>query len=187
MSRSRKSSARPPIRSPKPDLDYRAFFPEQLYHMTRVGGTLSDIADAFGVSQGHLKKWIDERAEMADAYSQGQEARNERVVSSLFSRAVGYSVETEKVFCNPKGEVTRVPFTERYPPDPGSCMFWLKNRQRGQWVDIARHEFTGEGGGPIKIEELVTQAHEIGKRIRGLTFENDSGEVVAEPPAKVSA
>lgn len=185
MSRSRKRKTdRPVIRAVKPDVNWRPFFVEQIYHMTRVGATLDDVAEAFGVTNGHLHKWLAERPEMAEALERGRTARNDRVVSSLFAAATGYSHETEKIFCNPKGEVTRVPFTEKFPPNPGACMFWLKNRERGRWADLARFEHTGEGGGAIKIEELVTQAEEVGKRIRGLTF-NEAGDIV-EPQSDPS-
>ena len=32
-------------------------------------------------------------------------------------RAVGYSFNSEKIFCNKDGEVTRVPIVEHVPPD----------------------------------------------------------------------
>ena len=46
-----------------------------------------------------------------------REEADARVKRSLYSRAVGYSFNSEKIFCNKDGEVTRVPIVEHVPPD----------------------------------------------------------------------
>jgi hypothetical protein len=65
-----------------------------------------------------------------------------RVERSLYSRAVGYSFNSEKVFCNKEGEVTRVPIVEHVPPDVTACIFWLKNRDPAHWRDAWQFEHT---------------------------------------------
>ena len=55
--------------------------------------------------------------------------RRNGVERSLYSRAVGYSFNSEKIFCNKDGEVTRVPIVEHVPPDVTAQIFWLKNRK----------------------------------------------------------
>ena len=47
-------------------------------------------------------------------------------MQSLYSRAVGHSFNSEKIFCNKDGEVTRVPIVEHVPPDVTAQIFWLK-------------------------------------------------------------
>ena len=42
-------------------------------------------------------------------------------------RTVGYSFNSEKIFCNKEGVVTRVPYVEHVPPDVTAAIFWLKN------------------------------------------------------------
>ena len=162
------------------DPDWRESFPEQCYHMTRVGATIDDMAEAFAVPVSRVRTWMKHRPELQEAFDLGCEARNERVVSSLYARAVGYEHQTEKIFCSQQGLVTRVPVVEKFPPDPASAMYWLKNRQRGQWVDVVRHEVTGKDGGAIELQHLVMSAEEAGKRIRGRTF-NDKGEPLDGP------
>jgi hypothetical protein len=63
---------------------------------------------------------------------------DERVTRSLYQRANGYDYDSEKVFCNAAGEVTRVPVKVHVPPDTVACIFWLKNRRKDLWRD--RHE-----------------------------------------------
>ena len=45
----------------------------------------------------------------------GKAEADDRVERSLYSR--GYSFNSEKIFCNKDGEVTRVPIVEHVPPD----------------------------------------------------------------------
>jgi hypothetical protein len=47
----------------------------------------------------------------------GKKEADARVERSLYSRAVGYSFNSEKIFCSKDGEVTRVPIVEHVPPD----------------------------------------------------------------------
>jgi hypothetical protein len=62
------------------------------------------------------------------------------VERSLYSRAVGYSFNSEKIFCNKDGEVTRVPIIEHGPPDVTAQIFWLKNRKPTEWRDVQQME-----------------------------------------------
>ena len=43
---------------------------------------------------------------------------------ALYSRAIGYSYDAEKIFCDKNGKVTRVPCREHVPPDVTACIFW---------------------------------------------------------------
>jgi hypothetical protein len=66
--------------------------------------------------------------------------RRNGVERSLYSRAVGYSFNSEKIFCNKDGEVTRVPIVEHVPPDVTAQIFWLKNRKPTEWRDVQQME-----------------------------------------------
>jgi hypothetical protein len=78
----------------------------------------------------------------ASSLKAGKEEADSRVEQSLYQRAVGYSFESEKVFCNKDGEVTRVPIVEHVPPDVTACIFWLKNRDPAHWRDAWQLEAT---------------------------------------------
>ena len=70
----------------------------------------------------------------------GKADADDRVERSLYSRAVGYSFNSEKIFCNKDGEVTRVPIVEHVPPDVTAQIFWLKNRKPSEWRDVQNIE-----------------------------------------------
>jgi hypothetical protein len=82
----------------------------------------------------------------------GKEEADARVKRSLYSRAVGYSFNSEKIFCNKDGDVTRVPYREHVPPDVTAQIFWLKNRDPAHWRD-AWH-FTASEGRCQRAERL---------------------------------
>lgn len=152
---------------------------EEAYHLTRVGGTLQDVAIALKTTQPMVVQWMKRFPEFREAVEGGRAARDEQIVSALFHRARGYEHKAEKIFCQ-NGIVTKVEYTERYPPDAASAIFWLKNRQPDDWKDVSQKEISGPDGGPIEIQHLVVKAEELGQKIRGMTFD---AEVVEEKPA----
>ncbi len=72
---------------------------------------------------------------------------------TLYQRAVGYEVRTEKVFKD-GASIIRVETTEHVPPDVTAQIFWLKNRRRENWRE--RNEaFTGPVTINLTAEDLA--------------------------------
>src|SRR5271169_6087785 len=51
-------------------------------------------------------------------------------------RATGYSHPAVKVFMKRDGTTVEHKYTEHYPPDPTSMIWWLKNRRPDRWRDV---------------------------------------------------
>lgn len=102
---------------------YRDEHCRQAAVLARLGATDADLAEAFEVNRRTILKWRAEHVEFDDACKVGKDAADDRVVSSLYERAVG-------------GDVT-------------ACIFWLKNRRPEEWRD--RREVSGPDGGAITI------------------------------------
>ena len=78
---------------------------------------------------------------MADTLQKAGKAEADvRVERSLYQRAVGYSYDAVKIFCDKNGKVTRVPYPEHVPPDFTAQIFWLKNRDPAHWRDAWQME-----------------------------------------------
>ena len=78
---------------------------------------------------------------MADTLQKAGKAEADvRVERSLYQRAVGYSYDAVKIFCDKNGKVTRVPYREHVPPDFTAHIFWLKNRDPAHWRDAWQME-----------------------------------------------
>ena len=77
------------------------------------------------------------------ALKRGKVIADGNIADRLYQRAMGYSHETEKIFCS-NGQVTRVPCVERFPPDTTAQIFWLKNRRPDLWRDKREVEQTAK-------------------------------------------
>lgn len=102
--------------------------------MCALGGTDRDLAEALEVDERTVQRWRARHEEFAAACTAGKTHADDRVERSLYSRAVGYTFDSEKLFCH-EGEVIRAPIIEHVPPDVTACIFWLKNRRPELWRD----------------------------------------------------
>jgi hypothetical protein len=91
-------------------------------------------------------------------------------------RAVGYSFNSEKIFCNKDGEVTRVPIVEHVPPDVTAQIFWLKNRDPAHWRDAWQLEHVT--GKYVISDKPLTEAEWI-KQTGAIVID---GEATDAPP-----
>lgn len=69
---------------------------------------------------------------LTDTIKEAKEKPDDVVERSLYERANGYEHPEEKIFCN-DGVIVRATTTKKYPPDPVSMIFWLKNRRPEKW------------------------------------------------------
>lgn len=108
-----------------------------------LGATNAELARMFGVSGSTLDNWIKDKPTFSAAVKEGREEADAKVASSLFHRATGYSHEAVKIFVE-KGRPIVVPYTEHYPPDATSMIFWLKNRRPDLWRDKIEHQHSAD-------------------------------------------
>lgn len=108
------------------------------------GLTMAEIAKSMGVGLTTLKDWREIHPEFAAALKDGRDQTDDRVERSLYERAMGYSHDAVKVFF-PSGAKKPVyaDYVERYPPDPTSLIFWLKNRRPKDWRERQEIEHSG--------------------------------------------
>lgn len=69
---------------------------------------------------------------LTSTIKEAKEKPDDVVERSLYERANGYEHPEEKIFCN-NGEIVRTTTIKKYPPDPVSMIFWLKNRRSDRW------------------------------------------------------
>jgi hypothetical protein len=144
--------------------------------LAALGATEAEMADFFGVSHKTFTRWKISKPEFCRALKTAKDAADARVERRLYERAVGYSVETEKVLCL-RGKVIRVKTIEHYPPDTTACIFWVKNRQPGRWRDrvdpaqaVTRFNFIGMV--PTEEEWIARYASQLEPLVIGDTDEN---------------
>jgi len=128
-------------------------------YMARNGATVPEIAKELGVSERKVYDWYKEHPEFLQSVKEGRLTFDQRVLSSLGQRAVGYTYETEKVFSNG----FRATVTEHVPADVGAAINWLVNRQgwrRGDNVvqDAMDATATAPAGEPPNTRQLALAA-----------------------------
>lgn len=132
---------------------YKPEFVAQAEKLCALGATNVDVANFFEVGTTTIERWAAEHEDFRGALKTGKDAADERVINSLYHRAVGYSFDSVKIF-NANGEPLSVPYREHVPPDTTAAIFWLKNRRPAEWRDKQQVEHSGN----LTLESLVTQS-----------------------------
>lgn len=109
-----------------------------------MGATDAEISEIIEIHIDTFYTWKNKYPEFSDAIKEGKEIADANVVKSLYKRANGFK-EDDKYF----------------PPDPTSCIFWLKNRRRHQWRDKQDIEHTGKDGEPLPNSDPMEIARTI--------------------------
>lgn len=111
---------------------YKADYARQAKKLCQLGAIDIDLAEFFEVSLPTIYEWRARYRGFSESLKVGKDGPDDRVERSLYQRAVGYSAPEDKVFVH-EGVPVIVPTIKYYPPDPTSCIFWLKNRRRDLW------------------------------------------------------
>jgi hypothetical protein len=129
---------------------------KQVEKLARLGATDEEVADFFEVSRVTIWRWKEADERFCSALKAGKEPADDRVERSLYARATGYECDEVDIRVV-NGVIEQTPIRKRYPPDPTSCIFWLKNRRPDRWRQVVP-----EGGAddpvPGKVEVSRTDA-----------------------------
>src|SRR4051794_687430 len=93
------------------------YFPEmceQVEKLGMLGATDQEIADFLNIEESTLNDWKLKRPEFSESINKGKILADTNVAHSLYKRAIGW---------------------KNLPPDVAACIFWLKNRRKGNWRD----------------------------------------------------
>jgi|JI10StandDraft_1071094.scaffolds.fasta_scaffold162659_2 hypothetical protein len=150
---------------------YREEFVDQARKFCMLGATNDDLARLFEVGLSTLNRWIAEIPAFRDAIKAGREIADAEVASKLFHRACGYSHPAVKIMQS-DGIPVVVDYTEHYPPDATSMIFWLKNRRPDLWRDKPSATDGDDVPTPVSVTVNVRDA-----RVR------DDDDSIAERPA----
>lgn len=155
---------------------YKNEFARQASHLCNLGASNNDLASFFQVSHETIHRWSLTYKEFANAIRVGKEFSDERVVMSLYNKAIGYEKVIEKEVIGKDGSLKIVKDKIYIPPSDGAISFWLKNRRRHEWRD--RQEL--EVGRVGEFEEMTD--NELAKFIEGTAVEVGTSESRAIAP-----
>ena len=112
-----------------------SFHPEmcdQAHNYCLLGATNDELAEFFGVCPSTIDNWIGRHSDFEAAVKTGRVVADARIARSLYNRALGYDRKIEREILH-EGELKTLTHTVHYPPNPQSCIFWLRNRRRQTW------------------------------------------------------
>lgn len=107
--------------------------------LSEMGATMHELAKIFNVSEDTVYFWQNRHPEFARALKLGRDASDERVVRSMYAKALGFEKTIEEEVVGKDGEVKTVKKKIYVPPSDTAAIFWLKNRRKNEWRD--RHEY----------------------------------------------
>lgn len=107
---------------------------KRILGLAKRGKPLKKIAQLVGVSEWSLSTWTQENQEFRWDLNEARSFADELVEKSLFSRAVGYTYDSEELHFTKTGRVIRAPIKKHFPPDVTAQIFWLKCRQPEHWT-----------------------------------------------------
>lgn len=141
---------------------YRKEFAAQAQKLAALGATDIEVADFFEVDVRTIYRWKHDHPEFCQALNVGKDKADERVVNSLFQKAVGYEQDAVKIFM-PAGAEKPVyaEYREKIAPDTTAAIFWLKNRKPADWRDKQEldHTSSDKSMSPTQIL-LVAPGHD---------------------------
>lgn len=135
---------------------YEPTYAGQAQKLAALGATDIEVADFFEIDVRTVYRWKHDYPEFCQALNIGKEKADERVINSLYQKAVGYEQDEVKIFM-PGGAEKPVyaPFRAKIAPDTTAAIFWLKNRKPADWRDKHDHELAGPNGGAIAVHQKI--------------------------------
>lgn len=131
---------------------YEPEFAPQATKLAALGATDIEVADFFEVNVRTIYRWKHDYPEFCHALNVGKEKADERVVNSLYQKAVGYEQDAVKIFMPANAdEPVYADYREKIAPDTTAAIFWLKNRRPSEWRDKTEVDQSVKGDVTHKI------------------------------------
>ncbi len=130
---------------------YKSEYEHQAFVLAEKGFTDKDVAAVFNVSEQTVNNWKKQFPQFFESLKSGKAIADQKVVQSLYQRALGYSHPDVHISTH-LGIAVITDTIKHYPPDVTACIFWLKNRDKKNWRDKIDHELGGPDGGPVAVQ-----------------------------------
>jgi hypothetical protein len=133
---------------------YKAEYAAQAQKLAALGATDIEVADFFDIDVRTVYRWKHDHPEFCQALNVGKDKADERVINSLYQKAVGYEQDAVKIFMPASADApVYADYREKIAPDTTAAIFWLKNRRPAEWRD--KQEIDQNVSGDIEINVTV--------------------------------
>ena len=133
--------------------------PTKLTHQTKIaimqlardGKTNEEMAGIVGVAEKTFYQWKNNNEEFSKVLQKNKDSADKMVEAAVFQRAMGYTIEEEKIHFDQFGDVSRATTHKHYPPDTSAQNFWLTNRNKKKWKNKQEVELGDETRKDFKL------------------------------------
>lgn len=132
---------------------YQTIQKRQLQLLVEHGWTEQEIAEFYGVAAWTITRWKTRHPDFKANMKLWKQTADAKVERSVYESALGFTAPEERIFIGENDRVIRVKSTKFYPPNPTMAIFWLTNRQHGDWKRTRQE--TGSDPLSIKIMQMV--------------------------------
>jgi hypothetical protein len=132
--------------------EYRPGYAHQAYKFALARFTDTDIAGFFDVSLTTFSAWQDRYPPLASALRRGREEAVADVAVAVKKSAVGFKHRAMHIAVTSyegTPTVTKVPYTEKYPPNVAAAKLFLTNHAPDQWKERTEATLQGPGGAAL--------------------------------------
>jgi hypothetical protein len=143
---------------------YEPEYAEQAQKLAALGATDIEVADFFDVDVRTVYRWKHDYPEFCQALNVGKDKADERVLNSLYQKAVGYEQDAVKIFMPANAEApVYADYREKIAPDTTAAIFWLKNRRPAEWRDKQEIEHGVTNDVSAMLERIATHGQPLVK------------------------
>jgi hypothetical protein len=140
---------------------YKAEFAKQAEKLCALGAVDQEIADFFDVEIRTIYRWKLEHPDFASALTVGKNHADERVVRSLYQRAIGYEQDEVKIFMPAMAnKPVYAPYRAKIAADVGAIKLWLINRRGEDWQE-KREVYYKDTTDPLTKAERDERARQV--------------------------
>jgi hypothetical protein len=116
---------------------YKEEFNEQVFEMSLLGLTDTQMSSIIGVSEVTFNAWKHKHPEFLKSLMRGKEDADGKVAKAMYKRALGLTIIEEAL--TKDGQIVQL--RKELPPDTPAAKHWLANRQRKLWANNGESTF----------------------------------------------
>jgi len=134
---------------------------EKMCKLLELGATDLQISIALEIGVKSVYEYK-KHARFLQSVTYAENMAKSIVKRGLFKRAIGYSHEETKVFCNKWGDITTHKVIKHYPPEVNAINLWMRNKDK-TWitsdpkVELNTTNLTNITNNTIKAEEITDE------------------------------
>ena len=110
---------------------YKEAFNEQVFEMSLLGLTDTQMATIIGINQDTFNEWKKVYPIFSESLMRGKEDADGKVAKAMYKRALGLTIIEEAL--TKDGQIVQL--RKELPPDTPAAKHWLANRQRKLWAN----------------------------------------------------